>query len=77
VLERSARCRDEPVTLWSAKDIGDTLRSASSEIDHATTRRMPQRMIGPLDVDVVFKGNVRAVHLEHVDLGRRVHRRVG
>jgi hypothetical protein len=55
VLKCVSRCRDQADALRSAEHVGDGLRASRAEIDDAATRRVPQRVIGPFDVDVVLE----------------------
>jgi hypothetical protein len=53
-----------------AKQIAQSLAVPGPEIDHAASCRMPRRGAREVDVDVVFIGEVRAQHVEDIELGR-------
>ena len=60
-----------------AKDIAHPLAVSGTEVDHTPPGRMPGRGTRKVDVDVVFIGEVRAEHVEDIELGRSRGARIG
>ena len=52
------------------EELGDARRRAGPQVEHATTSRMPRRITGHVDVDVILERHVRPDDVDDVDLRR-------